>query len=140
MTSLFAMLDAREADVRTNIEELRGQIDKLAGQLAAAEDELTRLEITRTTATSVGWDEQPEPEPDPVIAQPAYRQILAEFERTDGGLRAGQLCQILDAGTEPKHREGMRARLKRLADRGILTQTEPGLFLLAVSVSPPVEP
>jgi hypothetical protein len=37
---------------------------------------------------------------------------------------------MLDAGTEPKHREGMRQRLKRLAGRGILTETEPGLFTL----------
>ncbi len=135
MTSLFAMLDARETDVRAHVEELRGQIDKLAEQLAAAEGELTRLAITRTTALSVGWEEQPGPEPDPVIAQPAYRQILAEFERTDVGLRAGQLCQILDAGTEPKHREGMRARLKRLATRGILTETEPGLFVLVANTT-----
>ncbi|ACU77423.1 hypothetical protein Caci_8604 [Catenulispora acidiphila DSM 44928] len=55
---------------------------------------------------------------------------VTEFERADGLLRAGQLCQILDVGTEPKHREGMRSRLKRLAARGILAETEPGLFAL----------
>ncbi|MEZ0108981.1 hypothetical protein ABH920_002991 [Catenulispora sp. EB89] len=43
----------------------------------------------------------------------------------------GQLCQILDADAEPKHREGVRSRLERLAGRGILTETEPGMLALA---------
>lgn len=33
-------------------------------------------------------------------------------------------------GTEPRHTEGMRAKLKRLVNRGILTEPEPGLFTL----------
>lgn len=73
---------------------------------------------------------------DTTIAQPAYLAILAEFERADGPLRAGQLCQILDVGTEPKHREGMRSRLKRLAARGIITEAEPGLFALVAKTPP----
>ncbi len=77
---------------------------------------------------------------DATIAQPAYLSILAEFECADGPLRAGQLCQILDAGTEPKHREGMRSRLKRLAVRGILTETEPGLFTLVAKTTPGQRP
>lgn len=81
--------------------------------------------------SSLGYAEPDEPTPDATISQPAYVQILAELERAPGGLRAGQLCQILDVGTESKHREGMRQRLKRLAGRGILTEIEPGLFVMA---------
>jgi hypothetical protein len=84
---------------------------------------------------SLGYTE-PEDDPDTTVAQLAYLNILAEFERADGPLRAGQLCQILDVGSEPKHREGMRQRLKRLAARGILDETEPGLFVLHAKTSP----
>jgi hypothetical protein len=131
MSSLFVMLDEREANARAAAEELRGQVAKLTVQLAAVEDELSRLAITRATALSLGYAEPEEPAPDPTISQPAYLAILAELERAPGGLRAGRLCQILDVGTESKHREGMRSRLKRLAGRGIITETEPGLFVLA---------
>ncbi|MGW0882614.1 hypothetical protein [Streptomyces sp. NPDC002671] len=58
----------------------------------------------------------------------------------NGPLRAGQLCQILDVGTEPKHREGMRSRLKRLVARGIPTETEPGLFTLVAETEPAQQP
>ncbi|NUP53032.1 MAG: hypothetical protein HOW97_37790, partial [Catenulispora sp.] len=60
--------------------------------------------------------------------------------RADGPLRAGQLCQILDVGSESKHREGMRQRLKRLAASGILTETEPGLFVLVAKTEPARHP
>ncbi|WP_197084631.1 hypothetical protein [Saccharothrix sp. ST-888] len=64
---------------------------------------------------------------DATIVQPACLNIPAEFGRADGPLRAGRPCQILDVGTEPEHREGIRARLKRLAARGVLAETEPGV-------------
>jgi hypothetical protein len=34
------------------------------------------------------------------------------------------------SGTEPKDTEGIRAKLKRLVNRQILTETQPGLFSL----------
>lgn len=135
MGSLFTMLTDREADARAHAEDLRAQIAKLAEQLDAIETELSRLAITRETALALGYVEEAETELDPVIAQPAYRQILIALEQADGGLRAGDLCRLLDAGKEPKHREGMRQRLKRLAGRGILTETEPGLFVMTRSAA-----
>ncbi|GGN52056.1 hypothetical protein GCM10011579_008630 [Streptomyces albiflavescens] len=100
-----------------------------------------RLQVTREIAMSLGYTEpEDDAAADTTIAQPAYLAILAEFERADGPLRAGQLCQILDVGTEPKHREGMRSRLKRLAARGILTETEPGLFTLVAKTEPAQQP
>jgi hypothetical protein len=129
MTLLSTMIAEREAGAHAAADELRAQAARLTEQLAAFEDELARLAVTRETALSLGYTE-PDDDPDMTIAQPAYLNILAEVERADGPLRAGQLCQILDAGSEPKHREGMRARLKRLAARGILDETEPGLFAL----------
>jgi hypothetical protein len=131
-------LDARlEGQIRAAHAASRGTYGvrrihaELAEQNDDAETELSRLTITRETALALGYTEEAETQPDPVIAQPAYRQILVALEHADGGLRAGDLCRLLDAGNEPKHREGMRHRLKRLADRGILTEAEPGLFTMA---------
>jgi hypothetical protein len=41
------------------------------------------------------------------------------------------VCRALGIGTEPKDTEGIRAKLKRLTNRQILTETELGLFTLA---------
>jgi len=43
-------------------------------------------------------------------------------------LRACDLCLALDLPILPKNTEGIRSKLKRLVSRGILTETEPGLF------------
>jgi hypothetical protein len=141
MTSLFTMIAEREADAAAAAEQLRADIAKLTEQLAAVETELSQLAVTRQTAMSLGYTEpEQDSTADTTIAQPAYLAILAELERADGPLRAGQLCQILDVGTENKHREGMRQRLKRLAARGILTETEPGLFALVAKAEPRQQP
>jgi hypothetical protein len=59
---------------------------------------------------------------------PAYQQILAVFADTDQPLRARDLCQALDLPIVPKNTENIRSKLKRLVSRGILLETEPGLF------------
>lgn len=56
---------------------------------------------------------------------------LAEFGSTTGGMRAKDVCLALGIGTTPRDTEGIRAKLKRLAVRQILVETEPGLFALA---------
>ncbi|WP_328392421.1 hypothetical protein OHS70_00455 [Streptomyces sp. NBC_00390] len=71
---------------------------------------------------------------------PRYREILAAFERADGTLRAKDVCQALGTGTEPRHVEGIRAKLKRLVSRDILTEPEPGLFTLPGATRPASQP
>ncbi|GGV01686.1 hypothetical protein GCM10010182_19060 [Actinomadura cremea] len=58
-------------------------------------------------------------------APTAYRDILAVFTRTAGALRAKDLCETLEAGTEPRHVEAMRAKLKRLGGRDVFTEPSP---------------
>jgi hypothetical protein len=43
---------------------------------------------------------------------------------------AKDICLALGLGTTPKDTEGVRAKLKRLVNRQVLTETEPGLFTL----------
>ncbi|WP_251062432.1 MULTISPECIES: hypothetical protein [unclassified Streptomyces] len=60
------------------------------------------------------------------------------LEQNTDGLRAKDICHTLGTRTEPRHTEGMRAKLKRLVSRGILTESEPGLFTL--TQPPPATP
>ncbi|WP_433345514.1 hypothetical protein [Micromonospora sp. CA-111912] len=43
-------------------------------------------------------------------------------------MRAKDICLALDIEPLPKHVEGTRAKLKRMASRQILTETKPGIF------------
>jgi hypothetical protein len=64
----------------------------------------------------------------------AYRDVV-EVVADAGPLRARQVCQALGLGTEPKRREGMRIKLKRLVGRGWLVEVSPGLFACAAGVA-----
>ena len=68
---------------------------------------------------------------DATIASTPYQQILAVFDTAETALRAKDVCRALGAGVTAKDTEGLRAKLKRLVNRQILTETQPGLFTLA---------
>jgi hypothetical protein len=59
-----------------------------------------------------------------------YQRVLAEMAEAGAPVRCKQLCERLGIGTEPRKVEAMRARTKRLTDRGWLRETAPGLFTL----------
>jgi hypothetical protein len=137
MRELLDKIETRQQLVRETAERLREQITLLTEQLAAAEGTLKRLEITRETILELAAEDgTPPPEPLP----PGYREILAAFEKADGALRAKDVCQALGTGTEPRHVEGIRAKLKRLVSRSVLTEPEPGLFTLPRSTRPAPKP
>ncbi len=165
MGSLLEALQAREAAARARVEALQAEMDRLAEQVAAEQELLGRLEITRQTVVEVlagdalpGGDGLVGIGPDPNVgggvAAPrvgtkvsvfgqdgnghglpvAYRDVV-EVLADAGPLRAAQVCQAVGAGGEPRHREGMRIKLKRLVERGWLVETEPGLFACAQGVA-----
>jgi hypothetical protein len=165
IASLLERLEAREQTARTRLEGLRAEMDRLAEQVAAEEDLLRRLEITRQTMIEVlaGEDASVTVDPDlhpkggvsaaalsvsrvgmqvPVFGQDgdggelplAYRDLV-EVVADAGQLRAMQVCQALGVGSEARHREGMRVKLKRLVDRGWLVEVSPGLFACAQGVA-----
>ncbi|KIZ17052.1 hypothetical protein [Streptomyces natalensis] len=128
MKHLLDKIEARQQLVRETAGQLREQIALLTEQLAAAERTLERLDITRETMLELASEDGTEP-PEPL--PPGYREVLAAFEQTGYRLRAKEVCQTLGIGTEPRQTESIRAKLKRLVDRDILTEPEPGLFTLA---------
>jgi hypothetical protein len=65
----------------------------------------------------------------------AYRDVVEVLADAGRPLRARQVCQAVGTGAEPRHREGMRIKLKRLVERGWLVEAEPGLFACAAGVA-----
>jgi hypothetical protein len=126
--TILDLIAAREAAASAAREQLREQMTKLAGELAAIECELSDLATTRQTLITLTQNEVTSP--DPAIISEPYQQILTVFTAGRSDLRAKDVCLALGIGTEPKDTEGIRAKLKRLVNRQILTETEPGLFTL----------
>ncbi|WP_406724292.1 hypothetical protein WJ438_06115 [Streptomyces sp. GD-15H] len=124
-------IENRERNLTGEAEQTRARIDDLTARLHELDEELDHLRITRKTLIGLADDLAPEPAPQPVARvpdHPAYRQILAVFADADRPLRARDLCQALDLPITAKNTEGIRSKLKRLVSRGILIESEPGLF------------
>jgi cell division septum initiation protein DivIVA len=155
MGSLIDELQRREAAARAEAEELRGRIAALAEQLARAEERLSRLVITRETVQEVLEGAATEMAPvsaaagqpgrSPVIGVVTvppwraglevsvlpqdYRDLLEVAEDAGRPLRAGQIAAAAGLSTDRGKVETLRAKLKRLAERGWLAE-EAGLFAL----------
>jgi prefoldin subunit 5 len=126
------LITARETVATAHAEQLRTQIAALTEQLAVVDAELadlttTRSTLLRLTGTTTGGTAPT----DATVASPAYQQILAVFAATANPLRAKDICVALGTGTAAKNTESLRAKLKRLVNRGVLTEPESGLFALA---------
>jgi len=149
--SLMEALEARRAEVLGQTERLREQIAVLSEELSRAEERLARLQIARETveevlaapsspvpdADAAGGDAgggvavalvKAEAELDVTVMSPEYQGIIALFATSGAAMRCKEVCQHLGLGTEPRHVEGMRSKLKRLVERGILAELSSGLF------------
>ncbi|GIH77894.1 hypothetical protein [Planobispora longispora] len=89
---------------------------------------IEHLRISRKTLISLAEEDPAPAEPPAVFDHPAYQQILTVFAETSGSLRARDLALAMDLPLTPNGIQNVRAKLKRLASRGILVETEPGLF------------
>jgi hypothetical protein len=139
--SILDLITERQAVVAAAIATLREQIGKLTDELRTAETELNDLATTRTTLTRLTSTTGPAIPDDGPLDNTVYQQILHVFTTGDGiPMRAKDVCHALGIGTEPKDTEGVRAKLKRLVKRRILTETEPGLFALAASAEAVEQP
>jgi hypothetical protein len=65
------------------------------------------------------------------VTSSAYQQILAVLRTATTGMRAKDIYLALEIEPLPKHVEGTRAKLKRMVNREILTEPEPGISTLA---------
>jgi hypothetical protein len=128
---LLDKIEAREQALGRQAEQARAEMEDLAARLRELDEAIDHLRITRKTLLSLASEPAAAGPagPAPVLpGHPAYQQILAVFADAAGPMRARDLCQALDLPIEPKNTENIRSKLKRLASRGILVETEPGLF------------
>ncbi|GLX00942.1 transposase [Microtetraspora sp. NBRC 16547] len=127
--ALLDKIDAREAALTCEAEHTRARIDELTARLHELDQAIDHLRITRKTLVSLAEDDtEPATPPPSMPDHSAYQQILTVFADVDRPLRARDLCQALDLPIVSKNTENIRSKLKRLVSRGILVETEPGLF------------
>jgi hypothetical protein len=159
MGSLTGELKHRDAAARAGADRLRARIEELAGDLARAEEQLTRLAITREEVTRVveeppaadaaRQDGRPSGKPGPgspigAVAVPpwqegtgasvlpwSYQDLVEVAEDAGRPLRAGEFAVATGLSTEKAKVEGLRSKLKLLAARGWLAGLPGGLFILA---------
>ncbi len=131
---LLDRIDAREQALAREAGDVQARIDDLTARLGELSQAISDLQVTRKTLLALAGTDDAQPaaepaEPLPVLPDhPAYQQILTAFADLQRPLRARALCLALDLPILPKTPESIRSKLKRLASRGILIETEPGLF------------
>jgi hypothetical protein len=121
---VLVRLEEREREITAQADATREQIARLNELGRAAEE----VRITRKTLLELP-DPQPPAAPAPQLPDhPAYQQIMAVFATADAPLRARQVCEAMDIEIAPNNINNTRLKLKRLTERGILVETEQGLF------------
>jgi hypothetical protein len=131
---LLDRIDAREQALAREAGQAQARIDELTARLREVNEAISDLQITRKTLISLAGPDDGQPAADPagpspaLPDHPAYQQILDAFADLRRPLRARDLCAALDLPIVAKNTENIRSKLKRLASRGILVETEPGLF------------
>jgi hypothetical protein len=86
--------------------------------------------VRRGVVTVPPW----EPGLGPVVLPRAYRDVLEVLADAAGAMRAGKISSALGRGESAAKVEGLRSKLKRLVERGWLTEDAPGMFALAEPV------
>lgn len=140
-TPILQAITARETAAGLAADQLREQISALSQQLSVLESELADLATTRTTLLRLGGhpDDGGAQNADTKPPNPTYQQILAVLGTAEYPLRAKDICLALGIATTANHTESLRAKLKRLVTRGLLTEDQPGLFDLAPSTAGPAD-
>jgi hypothetical protein len=158
MGSLIEELKRREAAARAEADRLRDRIEELSGDLARAEEQISRLAITREEVMRV-LEEPPAADParqdggpggKPRPASPigavtvppwqegteasvlpqSYQDLVEVAEDAGRPLRAAEFAVATGLATGKAKVEGLRSKLKLLAARGWLAGVPGGLFTL----------
>jgi hypothetical protein len=131
MQPILDLITERQTSTAAAIADLREQIGKLTDELRLAETELSDLVTTRTTLTRLTSTNDSAIPNSGTLDNTVYQQILAAFTTSDSpAMRARDVCLAIGIGAEHNDTEGIRAKLKRLVKRGILTETTAGQFTL----------
>jgi hypothetical protein len=168
MGSLIEELRRREAAARAEAGRLRARIEELSGDLARAEEQVSRLVITREEVSRVlgepaaagadglagvsGKGLQPASRVGTMIVPPwrdgleasvlprAYQDLLEVAADAGRPLRAGEFAVAAGLPSDKAKVEGLRSKLRLLAGRGWLAVADGGLFALPGHGGNPVKP
>ncbi|WP_019071926.1 hypothetical protein [Streptomyces hokutonensis] len=126
--AVLARLEEREREITAQAETTREQITQLTAHLDELDRAAEEVRITRKTLLELPDPRPPAPPAPKLPDHPAYQQIMAVFTAASHPLRARQVCEAMDLTVAPNNINNIRLKLKRLTDRGILAETEQGLF------------
>jgi hypothetical protein len=126
--AVLARLEEQERDIAAQAEATRTRITQLTAQLEEFGRAAEEVRITRKTLLALPEPASPTPPPAQLPDHPAYQQIMAVFAAAPAPLRARGVCEAMDLEIAPNNVNNIRLKLKRLAERGILIEPEPGLF------------
>ncbi|MFF5563435.1 hypothetical protein ACFY7Z_15255 [Streptomyces sp. NPDC012623] len=126
--AVLARLEERERELAAQAEAARERIAELSAQLEELHRTAEEIRITRKTLLELPEPVPPAPPPPKLPDHPAYQQIMTVFTAADGPLRARQMCEAMDLQIAPNTINNACLKLKRLVERGILAETEQGLF------------
>ncbi|MFG2260180.1 hypothetical protein [Streptomyces mirabilis] len=126
--AVLARLEEQEREIAAQAEATRGRITELTAQLEEFDRFAEEVRITRKTLLALPDPSPPTPSAVKLPDHPAYRQIMAVFAAADAPLRARAVCEAMDLEIAPNNVNNVRLKLKRLVERGILTEPEQGLF------------
>jgi len=128
--ALLVRLDEREREIAAQGEAVREKIAELTALLDGLDTAAEEIRITRKTLLELPDPDPPGPPSAKMPDHPAYQEIMAIFAAANAPLRARAVCQAMDVEIAHSNINNVRLKLKRLADRGILTETGQGLFAL----------
>jgi uncharacterized coiled-coil protein SlyX len=137
---VLARLDAHETLLARQAAALEQQLAELTAHLHEITRKREDLRITRKTLTELDTDVPVPPQtPTPhelLPDNPAYGEILDALRAAASPLRARAVCEALDLGTSATTVNGMRHKLKRMLERGVLAEPEVGLFAIRRTAGP----
>ncbi|MDX3800051.1 hypothetical protein [Streptomyces sp. AK04-3B] len=126
--TLGAVLKERRREITAQAEAARERIAELTALLDAFDKAAEEIRITRKTLLELPYPQPPAPPTPKLPDHQAYQQIMAVFATADAPLRARAVCEVMDMEIAPNNINNIRLKLKRLAERGILVETEQGVF------------
>ncbi|MFJ2162751.1 hypothetical protein [Streptomyces sp. NPDC087856] len=128
--AVLVRLEEREREISAQAEAAREKIAELTALLDGFDTAAEEIRITRKTLLELPDPPPSEPPAAKLPDHPAYQQIMAVFAAANAPLRARAVCEAMGLEIVPNTINNVRLKLKRLAERGILAETEHGLFTL----------
>ncbi|MFJ8390390.1 transposase [Streptomyces sp. NPDC094438] len=126
LRAVLVLLEERE--IAEQAEAAREEIAELTALLDGFDKAAEGIRITRKTLLELPDPQLPVPPTAKLPDHPAYQQIMAVFAAADAPLRARAVCEAMDMEIAPTNVNNARLKLKRLVERGILAETEQGVF------------